>query len=133
MILPEFANYPQTGALPDSDVLLGSCLHRARSASRSKSLSWVVRGGRKAEGGKLVGAVDESATGSVSFLFGDTLEAPDRLLDRPRGEARPRRAASLRRVLRARAVRRQGVRVAPARVLGRRGARARDLVGPRPS
>ena len=38
-------------------------LHRARSASRSKSLRWVVGGSQK-----LVGAVDESAAGSVRLL-----------------------------------------------------------------
>ena len=45
---------------------LGSSLHRARDASRSKSSSKAVRGSRKAEGGKSAGTMDESVTGSVN-------------------------------------------------------------------
>ena len=40
-------------------------VHRARSASRSKRFAGTVGGSRK-----FLGAVDESATGSVSFLSG---------------------------------------------------------------
>ncbi len=45
-------------------------LHRARSASRSKSHPEAVRGSRKAESEKSTEATDESATGSVYLWSG---------------------------------------------------------------
>jgi hypothetical protein len=50
-------------------VLLDSCAHRVRDASRSKPFLWAVRQSRKGRRGKSVGAVDGSAPGSVFLLF----------------------------------------------------------------
>src|SRR4051794_7094425 len=56
---------PLAGTCPDR---VRFPLHRARSASRSKSLLRAVGRSRKAEGRKFPGEADESATGSVNFF-----------------------------------------------------------------
>src|SRR6185312_9902605 len=65
---------------------VGSLLHRARSASRSKPLPRAVGGSRR-----FTGKVDKSATGSVNFFGPNRLAriAPDALP--PPSRFRPRR------------------------------------------